>query len=56
MRYTEEMILRSSSGYCMPFEEPIKQDAQLSLGSGEQKNTVTGETLLHHHQDLSVTT
>lgn len=21
MKYTEEMILRSPSGYCMPFEE-----------------------------------
>ena len=47
MRYTEEMILRSSSGYCMPFEEPIKQDVQMSLGYGEQKNPVTGETFFH---------
>ena len=31
------MILRSSSGYCMPFEEPTKQDVQMSLGYGEQK-------------------
>ena len=22
MKYTEEMILHSDSGYCMPFEEP----------------------------------
>ena len=54
MRYTEEMILRSSSGYCMPFEEPIKQDVQMSLGYGEQKNPVTGETFFHHGIDFSV--
>ena len=48
------MILRSSSGYCMPFEEPIKQDVQMSLGYGEQKNPVTGETFFHHGIDFSV--
>ena len=48
------MILRSSSGYCMPFEEPIKQDVQMSLGYGEQKNPVTGETFFHHVIDFSV--
>ena len=52
MRYTEEMILRSSSGYCMPFEEPIKsRTMQMSLGYGEQKNPVTGETFFHHGID-----
>ena len=54
MRYTEEMILRSSSGYCMPFEEPTKQDVQMSLGYGEQKHPVTGETFFHHGIDFSV--
>lgn len=54
VKYTEEMILRSSSGYCMPFEEPIKQDVQMSLGYGEQKNPVTGETFFHHGIDFSV--
>ena len=38
VKYTEEMILRSSSGYCMPFEEPTKQDVQMSLGYGEQEH------------------
>ena len=47
------MILRSSSGYCMPFEEPTKQDVQMSLGYGEQKNPVTGETFFHHGMDFS---
>ena len=54
MRYTEEMILRSSSGYCMPFEEPTKQDVQMSVGYGEQKHPVTGETFFHHGIDFSV--
>ena len=54
MRYTEEMILRSSSGYCMPFEEPTKQDVQMSLGYGEQKHPVTGEPFFHHGIDFSV--
>ena len=48
------MILRSSSGYCMPFEEPTKQDVQMSLGYGEQKHPVTGETFFHHGIDFSV--
>ena len=25
MKYTEENILHSASGYCMPFEEPSKE-------------------------------
>ena len=54
VKYTEEMILRSSSGYCMPFEEPTKQDVQMSLGYGEQKHPVTGETFFHHGIDFSV--
>ena len=48
------MILRSSIGYCRPFEEPIKQDVQMSVGYGEQKNPVTGETFFHHGIDFSV--
>ena len=31
------MILRSSSGYCMPFEEPIKQDVQMSWVTESRK-------------------
>lgn len=54
MKYTEQMILRSSSGYCMPFEEPSKQDVQMSLGYGEQKHPVTGETFFHHGTDFTV--
>ena len=32
MKYTEEMILQSDSGYCMPFEEQPGKDVELSLG------------------------
>ena len=32
MKYTEEMILHSDSGYCMPFEEPQGKDVEMSLG------------------------
>ena len=40
MKYTEEMILRSSSGYCMPFEERGK-NVEVTLGYGQQKHPVT---------------
>ena len=36
MRYTEEMMLQSKSGFCMPFEERGK-DVELTLGYGKQK-------------------
>ncbi len=43
MKYTEEMILQSDSGYCMPFEEQQGKDVELSLGYGEQTDPATGE-------------
>lgn len=54
MKYTEQMILRSSSGYCMPFEEPIRKDVQMSLAYGEQKHPATGDTFFHHGIDFNV--
>ncbi len=54
MKYTEQMILRSPSGYCMPFEEPARKDVQMSLGYGEQKHPATGETFFHHGIDFNV--
>ena len=42
MQYTQEMILRSDSGYCMPYEEKGR-DVQMSLGYGKQKHPHTGE-------------
>ena len=48
MKYTEEMILQSPSGYCMPFEEEKNKEVTLSKGYGEQKDAVTRETSFHH--------
>ena len=54
MKYTEEMILHSDSGYCMPFEEPQGKDVELSLGYGEQVHPATGEKFFHHGIDFNV--
>lgn len=51
MRYTEEMMLQSKSGFCMPFEERGK-DVELTLGYGKQKHPVTGEPFFHHGLDF----
>lgn len=32
MKYTEEMILHSSSGYCMPFEEQKGKEVEMLFG------------------------
>ncbi len=53
MIYTEEMMLHSDSGYCMPFEER-NGDVQMSLGYGEQKHPKTGEDFFHHGVDFNV--
>lgn len=54
MKYTEEMILHSKSGYCMPFEEPQGKDVEMSLGYGEQIHPETGEKFFHHGIDFNV--
>lgn len=51
MRYTEEMMLQSKSGFCMPFEERGK-DVELALGYGKQKHPVTGDVFFHHGLDF----
>ena len=51
MKYTEEMILQSESGYCMPFEEKDR-DVQLTLRYGKQKHPKTGESFFHHGIDF----
>ena len=51
MQYTQEMILRSDSGYCMPYEEKGR-DVQMSLGYGKQKHPQTGEPFFHHGVDF----
>lgn len=53
MKYTEEMILHSPSGYCMPFEEDKNKEVTLSKGYGEQKDAVTGETFFNHGIDFN---
>lgn len=54
MKYTEEMILHSKSGYCMPFEEAQGKDVEMSLGYGEQVHPTTGEKFFHHGIDFNV--
>ena len=39
MKYTEEMILHSESGYCMPFEEPQGKEVEMTLGYGGSAKT-----------------
>lgn len=55
MRYTEEMMLQSKSGYCMPFEERGK-DVELTLGYGKQKHPVTGDEFSTTDSTLKQTT
>ena len=54
MKYTEEMILHSDSGYCMPFAEPDGRDVSMSLGYGEQIHPKSGEKFFHHGIDFNV--
>lgn len=42
MKFTQDMMLQSDSGYCMPFEEKGK-DVEMSLGYGKQKHPKTGK-------------
>ena len=53
MQFTQEMMLQSDSGYCMPFEER-NGDVQMSLGYGKQKHPQTGETFFNHGVDFKV--
>ena len=53
MQFTQEMMLHSDSGYCMPFEER-NGDVQMSLGYGKQKHPQTGETFFNHGVDFNV--
>ena len=54
MQYTEEMILQSKSGYCMPFEEQPGKEVAMTLGYGEQTHPSTGEKFFHHGLDFMV--
>lgn len=46
-------ILQSTSGFCMPFEEP-KTGVKVALGYGQQKHPYTGESFFHHGIDFAV--
>ena len=51
MEYSQEMILKSPSGYCMPFEERDKE-VEMRLGYGKQVNSDTGVEFFHHGVDF----
>ena len=53
MKYTQEMMLYSDSGYCMPFEER-NGEVTMTLGYGKQKHPYTGELFFHHGVDFKV--
>ena len=52
MKYTEEMILHSSSGYCMPFEEQKGKEVEMLFGYGNQKKEDSDETYFNHGIDF----
>ena len=51
MKYTQDMILQSPSGYCMPFEEREKE-VEMILGYGTQKDPQTGKESFNHGVDF----
>ena len=51
MEYTQEMILKSPSGYCMPFEERDKE-VEMTLGYGRQIHPQTKAEFFHHGVDF----
>ena len=52
MKYSQEMILKSPSGYCMPFEERDKE-VEMNLGYGKQVHPKTGAEFFHHGVDFN---
>ena len=51
MEYSQEMILRSPSGYCMPFEERDRE-VEMTKGYGRETDPVTGKESFHHGVDF----
>ena len=49
MKYTQDMMLQSESGYCMPFEE---RDKDVALAYGKQIHPKTKEAFFHHGIDF----
>lgn len=54
MKYTQEMVLASDSGYCMPFREQEGRDVQMTLGYGTQINPMTKKEFFHDGVDFDV--
>ena len=52
MKYTEEMILHSSSGYCMPFEEQKGKEVEMLFGYGNHKKEDSDEIYFNHGIDF----
>ena len=51
MEYSQEMILRSPSGYCMPFEERDRE-VEMTKAYGKQTDPETGKESFHHGVDF----
>lgn len=54
MKYTEDMMLHSPSGYCMPFEEKRGKEVELTAGYGEQKESKSGKAWFNHGVDFNI--
>lgn len=52
MEYTQEMVLVSDSGYCMPFREQEGRDVEMTLGYGTQTHPQTGKDFFHEGVDF----
>ena len=52
MRFTQEMMLHSASGYSMPFEERDKE-VEMTLGYGKQKHPKSGKVFDHTGVDFN---
>lgn len=53
MKYTEEMMLQSPSGYCMPFEEQQGREVEVIQGYGEHTDKLSGKKVFNHGIDFS---
>lgn len=53
MKYNEQMLLMSKSGYCMPFEEQEGRDVKVTLHYGNQRHPQTGKKFFHNGIDFS---
>ena len=54
MKYTEEMILHSESGYSMPFEEPQGKGCGAVARLRRAGRSGNGEKFFHHGIDFNI--